>query len=83
MRGKIDLAFLRRECNAPGIVFTRLIDEPLIVLMSADHRLAARDAITTEHIAGEQLVSTSPRQVPGAEGRSRRLWPLAGDRSYA
>src|ERR1700712_3653723 len=30
MRGKIDLAFLRHERRSSGIVFTRLIDEPLI-----------------------------------------------------
>jgi LysR family hca operon transcriptional activator len=32
------LAFLRHERNAPGIVFTHLTDEPLSVLMPADHR---------------------------------------------
>ena len=56
MRGRIDLAFLRHERNAPGIVFTQLVEEPLIVLMPADHRLTTRDAITREDIAGEQLV---------------------------
>jgi LysR family hca operon transcriptional activator len=55
-RGRIDLAFLRHERNAPGIVFTQLVEEPLIVLMPADHRLTTRDAITREDIAGEQLV---------------------------
>ncbi|HVJ50832.1 MAG TPA: LysR family transcriptional regulator [Aliidongia sp.] len=64
MRGKIDLAFLRRERNAPGIVFTPLIDEPLIVLMPADHRLAARDAIGPEDIAGEQLVGVPHDKSP-------------------
>ena len=55
-RGKIDLAFLRHERDAPGIVFTRLIEEPLIVLMPADHRLTLREAITRDDIAAEQLV---------------------------
>jgi LysR family hca operon transcriptional activator len=64
MRGKIDLAFLRHERNAPGIVFTRLIDEPLIVLMSAGHRLAARDAISAEDIAGEELVGVPNDKSP-------------------
>ena len=64
MRGKIDIAFLRHERNAPGIVFTRLIDEPLIVLMPADHRLAARDAITPEDIAAEQLVGVPHDKSP-------------------
>jgi LysR family hca operon transcriptional activator len=55
-RGKIDLAFLRHERNTRGIVFTKLIDEPLVVLMPADHRLTIRRAVTAEDIAGEQLV---------------------------
>lgn len=64
MRGKIDLAFLRHERNAPGIVFTRLIDEPLIVLMPADHRLSARNAIMPEDILGEQLVGVPHDKSP-------------------
>jgi len=62
-RGKIDLAFLRHEANARGVVFVRLIDEPLIVLMRADHRLAAR-AITPQDIAGEQLVGVPYDKSP-------------------
>ena len=63
-RGRIDLAFLRHERNAPGIVFTRLIDEPLIVLMPADHRLAIRDTITAQDIAGEELVGVPRDKSP-------------------
>jgi LysR family hca operon transcriptional activator len=64
MRGKIDLAFLRHERNAPGIVFTQLIDEPLIVLMPADHRLSVREAITPEDIVAEQLVGVPHDKSP-------------------
>lgn len=64
MRGKIDLAFLRHERNAPGIVFTRLTDEPLIVLMPADHHLTARSAVATEDIVGEQLVGVPHDKSP-------------------
>jgi LysR family hca operon transcriptional activator len=64
MRGKIDLAFLRHERNAPGIVFTRLIDEPLIVLMPADHRLTIRNTIRPEDIAGEPLVGVPRDKSP-------------------
>jgi LysR family transcriptional regulator, hca operon transcriptional activator len=64
MRGKIDLAFLRHERNAPGIVFMRLIDEPLIVLMPADHRLSARDSIAPEDIVGEELVGVPHDKSP-------------------
>ncbi len=64
MRRKIDLAFLRHEQNTPGIVFTRLIDEPLIVLMAADHRLTARAAISAKDIAGEQIVGVPNDKSP-------------------
>ena len=64
MRGKIDLAFLRHEKNAPGIVFTLLRNEPLIVLMPADHRLTARDAIRPEDIVGEQLIGVPADKSP-------------------
>lgn len=63
-RGKIDLAFLRRERHAPGVVFTRLIDEPLIVLMRSGHRLAKREAIKPDDIAGEPLVGVPHDKSP-------------------
>jgi LysR family transcriptional regulator, hca operon transcriptional activator len=64
MRGRIDLAFLRHERNARGIVFAKLIEEPLIVLMPAAHRLTGRQAITPEDIAGEQLVGVPQDKSP-------------------
>ena len=63
-RGRIDLAFLRHEAGARGIVFTKLMDEPLLVLMPADHRLTRRQAITPEDIAGEQLVGVPYDKSP-------------------
>ena len=73
MRGKIDLAFLRRERERAGIVFTRLIDEPLIVLMPADHR---PDGARCHHRREPGRRATRRRsagQVPGAAGRDRCL----------
>jgi LysR family transcriptional regulator, hca operon transcriptional activator len=64
MRGKIDLAFLRHERNAPGIVFTRLTEEPLIVLMPANHPLTARTAIAVEDIVSQQLVGVPHDKSP-------------------
>ncbi|HEY0329245.1 MAG TPA: LysR family transcriptional regulator [Rhodopseudomonas sp.] len=64
MRGKIDLAFMRHERKASGLVFTRLIDEPLIVLMPAEHRLAKRRAITADDITVEQLVGVPHDKSP-------------------
>ena len=68
MRGKIDLAFLRHERGSSGIVFTRLIDEPIIVLMPADHRLTVRDAMSAGDIAGEQLVGVTADKSPALWG---------------
>jgi LysR family hca operon transcriptional activator len=64
LRGRIDLAFLRHERNVPGITFKRLRDEPLIVLMPADHRLAARDTIRPRDISPEQLVGVPMMKSP-------------------
>jgi LysR family transcriptional regulator, hca operon transcriptional activator len=64
MRGRIDLAFLRHERSAPGIVFTRLLDEPLIVLMPSDHPLAKRDTIAAADIADEQLIGVPRDKSP-------------------
>jgi LysR family transcriptional regulator, hca operon transcriptional activator len=74
MRGKIDLAFLRCEKNSNGIVFTQLKEEPLIVLMPADHRLTKRQTIRPEDLVKESIVGvprdTSPalRAVTDAYG---------------
>lgn len=67
-RGRIDLAFLRHERNAPGVVFNLLHNEPLIVLMRADHRLAKRDAVGPEDIVDEQLVGVPHDKSPALRG---------------
>jgi LysR family hca operon transcriptional activator len=64
MNGKIDLAFLRHERNAPGIVFTLLRDEPLIVLMPTEHRLAGKDYIRPEDIVDEPLIGVPADKSP-------------------
>jgi LysR family hca operon transcriptional activator len=64
MRGKIDLAFLRHERNAAGLVFTHLRDEPLIVLMGKNHRLANQDAVSPLDIAEEELVGVPHDKSP-------------------
>src|SRR5712691_7429975 len=60
IRGKIDLAFLRPEKQAPGLKFRPLRKVPLIVLMPRDHALAARSSIRPKDIAGQIY-----RCVPG------------------
>jgi LysR family hca operon transcriptional activator len=64
MRGKIDLAFLRPEKQAPGLKFRLLRKDPLIVLMPHDHALAARDSIRPQDIVGQTFIGTSPTSAP-------------------
>src|ERR1700710_2236702 len=54
--GKIDLAFMRPEKQAPGLKFRLLRKDPLIVLMPRDHALAARTSIRPRDIAGMGLL---------------------------
>src|SRR5712671_5309429 len=63
MRGKVDVAFLRRESQAPGLAFKFLIKEPLVAVLPTGHRLAARKAIRPQDIAGETYI-TPTRAAP-------------------
>jgi LysR family hca operon transcriptional activator len=64
IRGKIDLAFLRPEQQAPGLKFRPLRKDPLIVLMPRDHALTARRSIRLQDIAGQTFIGVSPIRAP-------------------
>ena len=70
--GKIDLAFLRPEKQAPGLKFRPLRKDPLIVLMPRDHALAARTSIRPQDIAGQTFIGVSPVRAP-------TLWAVIND----
>ena len=57
MRGKVDVAFLRREKEAPGIAFKPLIREPLVAVLPAGHRLAAQRSVRLQDLAKETYIS--------------------------
>jgi LysR family hca operon transcriptional activator len=59
MRGKLDLAFLRREAQATDLAFELVTREPLVVVLPSDHPLAARDAIKLQDIVGETFIGVS------------------------
>jgi LysR family hca operon transcriptional activator len=63
MRGKVDVAFLRREAQAPGLTFKFLIKEPLVAVLPTGHRLAAQKEISPRDIAGEIYI-TPTRAAP-------------------
>jgi LysR family hca operon transcriptional activator len=58
-KGKIGAAFLRREQGAPDLAFRLLVKEPLVVILSGDHRLAALKAISPKDLVGERFVIVS------------------------
>jgi LysR family hca operon transcriptional activator len=57
MRGKVDVAFLRREKDAPGIAFKPLVSEPLVAVLPAGHRLARQKAVRVQDLARETYIS--------------------------
>jgi LysR family transcriptional regulator, hca operon transcriptional activator len=58
-RGKIDLAFMRREANAVDLVFQTVTQEPLVAVLPSDHRLASEKSIAVAQIAGEPFINVS------------------------
>jgi LysR family hca operon transcriptional activator len=78
LRGKLDLAFMRREPDMPDLVFQRVAREPLVVVLPSDHALAAQKTIDPRALEGEtfiQVSSTAPalRRVIDDYLRERRL----------
>jgi LysR family transcriptional regulator, hca operon transcriptional activator len=59
MAGKLDLAFLRPETQNLGLSYKLLAKEPLIAVLPAGHRLAARKKVSAQDLAKEIYVSSS------------------------
>ena len=57
-RGKLDIAFLRRE-QKPDLEFKLVAKEPLVVILPSDHSLAERKAIDPHDLAGETYIGIS------------------------
>lgn len=64
IRGKIDLAFLRPEKQAPGLQFKLLRHDPVTVLMPHDHPLAARSTVRPQDLARQTFIGVSPIRAP-------------------
>lgn len=59
MRGRLDLAFMRREQSASTLTFATVIKEPLVAVLPSDHRFASRKAISLKDVADETFISVS------------------------
>ena len=58
-RGRLDLAFLRPERGMSALEYKVVMQEPIVVVMPSDHRLAAREAIAIRDIAAETFLGMS------------------------
>src|SRR5712671_6985167 len=47
---------MRPEERYPDLIYRVLVTEPLIVVMPSDHRLASREAISPQDLAGEAFI---------------------------
>jgi LysR family transcriptional regulator, hca operon transcriptional activator len=59
VRGKLDLAFLRRETRATDLMFEVVATEPFVVVLPSDHRLASYEAINPHDMVGETFIAIS------------------------
>ena len=59
LRGKLDLAFMRPEAGMPDLDYTVIVKEPLVVVMPSDHRLASKNVVALQDIAGETFIGMS------------------------
>lgn len=57
-RGKLDIAFLRREQKG-DLEYRVVATEPLVVFLPSDHRLAEHKAIDPHDLAGETFIGLS------------------------
>jgi LysR family hca operon transcriptional activator len=59
VRGKLDVAFLRRETRATDLMFKVVATEPFVLVLPSDHRLASYEAINPHDIVGETFIAVS------------------------
>jgi LysR family hca operon transcriptional activator len=58
LRGKLDMAFLRREPN-PDLEYRLIVREPVVAILPSDHRLAGREAIDAQDLIEETFIGIS------------------------
>lgn len=59
MRGRLDLAFMRREAGLPDLEYRQVARETIVAVMPSDHPLAAKPSVTAEEVAREPFIHMS------------------------
>ena len=57
--GRLDVAFMRREPTA-NLDYLHVLNEPLVAILSSDHRLAAHPAVDPREFVDETFIGISP-----------------------
>jgi LysR family hca operon transcriptional activator len=58
-RGRLDIAFMRRE-QRPDLDYRLVVSEPLVVILPSDHPFARRKTIDPRDLAGQTFIGISP-----------------------
>ncbi|MCA6220989.1 DNA-binding transcriptional regulator HcaR [Photorhabdus antumapuensis] len=62
LQGDIDVAFMRPPIKSDYIDFKVILNEPLVVLMPANHRLRYCEKISVNDLHGENFITPDPTQ---------------------
>jgi DNA-binding transcriptional LysR family regulator len=61
----LDIAIVRPPVDGEGLLFERLLEERLVVVVAESHRFAARSRVAPRSLDGEPLVLLARETVPG------------------
>jgi LysR family transcriptional regulator, hca operon transcriptional activator len=59
LRGRLDLAFLRREPGFADLIYKTVAREPLVVVLPSDHELALHREVDVRDLIGESFIGVS------------------------
>ena len=78
--GSVDVSLVRMPIDQSGLRLQPLFTEPRVVVLPADHRLAAKDVLALADLADEHLLQDPDavpewRDLPKPAGHEPRPWP--------
>jgi LysR family transcriptional regulator, hca operon transcriptional activator len=59
VRGRLDLAFMRRESGLPDLEFRQVTREAIVAVMPSDHSLAKKQSVTAKEVARGPFIHMS------------------------
>ncbi len=78
LAGEIDVGLVRLPMNTDDLTVTKVLAEPLIVALPAEHILVAEEVITLAALADAPLISFPKYLVPGAHEHLMDLFARSG-----